>query len=67
MAPIVFEIVGFSEILLLCRKIFWLLLLVNVKVANLIGKSLNLAHPSLQVPRRVWRGSIYDGLGRRST
>ena len=33
----------FSEILMLRRKIFRLLLLVEIKVSNFIGKSLNLA------------------------
>ena len=51
MAPSNFvEIVGFSEILMLRRNIFGLLLFVKIKVPGLIGKSLNLAHPTLQVP-----------------
>ena len=36
------NIVGFSEILMHCRKVFGLLLLVKTKVSNFIGKSLNL-------------------------
>ena len=35
------EIVGFSEILMFRRKIFGLLLLVEIKVLNFIGKSLD--------------------------
>ena len=38
-----FDIVGFSEILMLRRNIFELLLLIKAKVSNFIGKSLNLA------------------------
>ena len=37
-----FEIVGYSETLMLRRKIFALLLLVKIKASNFIGKSLNL-------------------------
>ena len=43
MPPNFFEIIGFSIILMFCRKIVCLLLLVTTKVSNLIGKSLNLA------------------------
>ena len=42
MAPNFFDIVGFLEILMLCWKIFGLLLLVKIKVLNSIGKSLSL-------------------------
>jgi len=38
-----FDIVGFSEILMLRRKIFGLLLLVRTKASNFVGKSMNLA------------------------
>ena len=41
--PNSFEIVEFSEILMLRRNIFGLLLLEKVKVSNFIRKSLNLA------------------------
>ena len=36
------EIVGFSEVLVLCRNVFGLLFLVKAKVLNFIGKPLNL-------------------------
>ena len=52
--PNFLEIVRFSEILMLRRKIFGLLLLVKMKGSNFIGESLNMAHPTLQVPRRPW-------------
>ena len=38
-----FDVVGFSEILVLSRKVLGLLLLVKTKASNFIGKSLNLA------------------------
>ena len=41
-----FEIVEFSEILI-CRKIFLLLLLVKIRVLNFIPNSLNLAFYSI--------------------
>ena len=43
MAPTFFEIVGFSEVLMLRQKIFRLLLLLKALVSNFIGKSLNIA------------------------
>ena len=49
MAPQLFEIVGFSEILMSRRKISGLLLLEKIKVSNFIGKSLNFA-PVLYYP-----------------
>ena len=54
MAPILFKVIGFSKVLMLRRKIFGLLLLVQIKVSHFIGKSLNLAIPTLQLPRRLW-------------
>ena len=39
MDPNFFEIVEFSEILMLRRKIYEILLLVQTKVSNFIGKS----------------------------
>ena len=41
--PKFFEIVGFSEVLMLRQKIFRLLLLVKALVSNFIGKSSNIA------------------------
>ena len=52
--PNFLEIVRFSEILMLRRKIFGLLLLVKMKGSNFIGESLSVNHPTLQVPRRPW-------------
>ena len=43
MAPIFFEIVGFSAVLMFRGKIFGLLVFVKIEVSNFIGKSLNLA------------------------
>ena len=37
------EIIGYSEILMLCWKIFGLMLFVRTKILNFVGKSLNLA------------------------
>ena len=37
-----FEIVGFSETFMFCRKMFGLLMLVKIKVSNVIGKLLSL-------------------------
>ena len=45
-------------ILMLCRKIFELLLLVKIKVSNFIGKSLKLAPFTFHVPRHPWIPSI---------
>ena len=53
MAPLYFRIVGFSEILLFCRKIFGLLPLLKIEVLNFIEKSLSLAPSILQVPRCI--------------
>ena len=47
-----FKNVGFSDTLMLRRKMFRLLLLVKTKVSNSVGKSLNLA-PALQVPNSM--------------
>jgi len=68
--PNFLEIVGFSEILMLRRKIFGLLLLVKMKGSNFIGESLNMAHPTLQVPRRPWYqikrdNSLHRGRGQK--
>ena len=56
--PNYFKIVGFSEILMLCPKIFGVLLFIKINISNFIGKSLNLPPPPiLQVPGCLWHSS----------
>ena len=43
--------IRFSELLVPCQKICILLLLVEIKVLDFIGKCLNLPPPTLQVPQ----------------
>ena len=52
MAANFFEIVKFSEIVMLRQEIFGLSLLIKIKVLNFIEKSLDLASPALQVSQR---------------
>ena len=57
-----FKIIGFSEIVICRRKIFGLLLLVKKRFRIFIGKSLNLAHLTLQVPLGSTKKSDSRGL-----